>query len=438
MADFTNSVSIWLPGVIAMMVLILLSGFFSASETALFFLSRDEIRNFGKGVGRQRMVAALMARPDRLLTAILFWNLLINLAYFSVGLVTMNKLSHGGFNRVAAALGIGNLVGIIAIGEVFPKSLAVAFRRTLAPMVSWPLAVMTAVLDPVIPVLGKTALSLRRAFWPHVRGESHLNPKDLEHAIDASAAISADLLDIEQQVLHNVLDLSEIRVEEVMRPRSHCLIVSANDSFATLNTSIQSVDYLLLQDPGEDHVSRAVALGAISAFDHRRFRQMSERVIFVPWCSTLAWTLSELQRQYCGVAVVVHEMGEMVGVVSYEDILETMLTESPSRTRRIMRREPLITIGPNRFHADGLVTLRYLASQLRVDFDMDVDGQYTINGLIHDELERFAEVGDSIVWKTWKLTVIETAARGRVRVLIEQLPAGLSMGDAATEPEKQS
>ena len=438
MSELAESVSIWLPGVVAMLALILLSAFFSASETAFFFLSRDEIRSFGKGTGRERMVAALMAQPDRLLTAILFWNLLINLAYFSVGLVTMHKLSHGGHNRVAAALGILNLVGIIAVGEVLPKSVAVAFRQKLSPLVSWPLAATAALLDPIIPVLGQVALSLRRAFWPNVKHESHLNPKDLEHAIDASAAIGNDMSDIEQQVLHNVLDLSEIRVEEVMRPRSHCLIVGPDDSFETLVPSIQNVDYLLIQDPNDDHVSRAVALGGISSVENRRFRQFAESVIYVPWCASLSYALSELQRHYCGVAVVVHELGEMVGVVTYEDILETMLTESPSRTRRIMRREPMITIGPNRFHADGLVTLRYLASQLRADFDPDEDGQFTINGLIHDELERFGVVGDVVIWKNWKLTVIETAARGKVRVLIEQIPSGQKTVIEPSDAEERS
>lgn len=404
-----------------MLALVLMSGFCSASETALFFLSRDEIRDFSKGTGRQRMAASLMSHPDRVLTAILFWNLLVNLAYFSLGLVVMHKLSHGGFTRVAAVLGVLNLVGVIALGEVLPKTVAVAFRKELAPVISWPLAILVAALDPIIPTFGHVARTLRRAFWPDVRQEPQLHPEDLEHAVDTSAAIHADMLDIEQQVLHNVLDLSEIRVEEVMRPRNHCLVVRPDDSFESLKRPIQEVDYLLIQEAGEDHVSRVVALSGISTETHRRFRQLSESVIYVPWCASLAYTLSELQRQYCGVAVIVHELGEMLGVVTYEDILETMLTESPSRTRRILLREPLIAIGPNRYHADGLVTLRYLAGWLRIEFDPDEDSQYTINGLFHDQLERLAVLGDVVIWKNWRLTVIDVAVRGRVRVLVEQV-----------------
>jgi putative hemolysin len=312
---------------------------------------------------------------------------------------------------------------VIVFGEVLPKSAAVAFRRSVAPIISWPLAFAVAFLDPVIPHLGELAQSLRRAFWPHVSHEPHLSPTDLEQAIDASAAHGSDMLDIEQQVLHNVLDLSEIRVEEVMRPRSHCLIVRPDETFETLTRSTKDIDYLLIQEPGDDHVSRAVPLGGISADTGRTFRQLAESVIYVPWCASLAYVLSELQRQYCGVAVIVHELGEMTGVVTYEDILETMLTESPSRTRRILRREPIIAIGPGRFHADGLVTIRYLAAQLRAEFDPDEDAQYTINGMFHDQLDRLAVIGDVVIWKNWRLTVIDSTARGRMRVLIESAAA---------------
>ena len=101
MSEFADSFHIWLPGTLLMLALMLFSAFFSASETAFFFLSREQIRRFSSGNSRQRMVSALMADPDRLLTAVLFWNLVINLAYFSVGIVVMHKLNDGGYTLVA-------------------------------------------------------------------------------------------------------------------------------------------------------------------------------------------------------------------------------------------------------------------------------------------------------------------------------------------------
>ena len=164
MTELSNSAALWLPGAGTMSVLILCSAFFSSSETAFFFLSRDQVRRFSSGNSRQRLVAALMENPDRLLTGILFWNLLINLAYFSVGLVVMGRLTDRGFAGVAAVAGVLNLMSMIMVGEVIPKSVAVAWSSHIAELASWPVAAALKTLDPLIPVLGRSASILRRTF----------------------------------------------------------------------------------------------------------------------------------------------------------------------------------------------------------------------------------------------------------------------------------
>ena len=432
MSEFTESAHIWLHGVTLMLVMMLCSAFFSASETAFFFLSRDEIRRFRSGNGRQKLVATLIADPDRLLTAVLFWNLLINLAYFSVGVVVMQKLTTGGFRFVAASVGVLNLVGIIVLGEVLPKSTSAVFRIAISSLVSWPLAMSVAVLDPVIPLLGRVAQILRRAFWPHIQHEPHLEPEDIEKAIDASAVFTTELLEAEQRVLHNILDLNELAVELCMRPRNFSLAVKSTDTLASLTaTRIAHADYLMVKDPESDIYSGAVPLGRIFGKSHKPFSELAEPVIYVPWCSTLAYVLAELRNRYRSVAVVVHEHGEMVGTVTYEDLLEFVLSDSPSRTRRILRREPLIQIGENRFHAEGLVTLRYLCRHLRIPFENDDDALTTLAGLFHDELGAIPEIGDKLEWGGWSFTAIEVSPRGQLRALIE--PIGYAVRDEGSE-----
>lgn len=431
MSQFAESLEIWLPGLALMLVLILCSGFFSSSETAFFFLSREQILRFSQGNRRQRMIAALMADPDRLLTAVLFWNLLINLAYFSVGIVVMQRLHDSGFPLVAAVLAVVNLVGMIVLGEVLPKSCAVVFRQRVAVQASWPLAAAVALLDPLIPLLGRIARMLRRTFWPHVSHERHLEAEDLEKAIDASAAFTTELLEVEQQVLHNILDLNEVAVEEVMRPRNLSVTVSPDATPAEMKiASLATTDYLVLSEPDTEMCRRVVPLSRITHRMSVTFAELSEPVIYVPWCASLAFVLSELRNRYRSVAVVVHERGEMVGTVTYEDLLETVLSESPSRTRRVLRREPLIQIGENRFHAEGLATLRYLSRHLRIAYEPD-DETNTLTGLFHDELERIPAVGDTITWEDWVLTAIEVTPRGRVRALIE--PKGLPTSSSEEE-----
>jgi len=431
MSELAESVHIWLPGVLLMLALVACSAFFSASETAFFFLSREQVRRFSAGNIRERMVANLMADPDRLLTAVLFWNLLINLGYFTVGIVIINKLTAGGFGVTAVVVGVLNLVGMIVLGEVTPKSTAVVFRKQIAPLASWPLAAAVRVLDPVIPILRQIARILRRSFWPHVIHEAHLQPEDLEKAIDASAAMTSELLEIEQQVLHNILDMNEVVVEEIMRPRNLSVAVAPTETLESLSaSSISHVDYLMVREEGAEIFTGAVALSRMTGRTTATIAELAEPIIYVPWCATLAYVLTELRNRYSSVAIVVHEHGEMVGTVTYEDLLGTVFSDSPSRTRRVLRREPLIEIGENRYHGEGLMTLRYLYRHLRISFDADEESLNTLAGLFQDELERMPQVGDRISWHGWRFTAIAVTPRGQLRALIE--PEELTV----TEQEK--
>jgi len=397
-----------LPWLLAMAVLILFSALFSGSEAALFSLDHRSRRSLPRaGIGG-RIAAGLLENPERLLSAILFWNLLINLAYFTVGVVVMQKLNARDYATVAAVIGLLNLLGMIVLGEVLPKSTAVVFKQKISVVASWPLAAAVAVLDPIIPFLGRLARLLRRSLWPHVQPEPPLQAEDLERAIDASVATTTELLEIEQQVLHNILDLNEVNVEEVMRPRNLVTLVDPTDTLETATiVNLRNTDYLLIRNDGEDICRQAVALSRITGETSRTFGDLAEPVIYVPWCASLAYVLSEMRNQYRSVAVVVHEHGEMVGVVSYEDLLETTFSDSPSRTRRVLGREPVIEIDSNRFHAEGLVTLRYLYRHLRIPYDADEDNQTTLAGLFHDSLERLPQVGDRITEEGWNFTAIE-------------------------------
>jgi len=425
MNSLFESASIWLPWCGSMAVLIVCSGFFSSSETAFFFLSRDQIALYAAGNGRQRLVAGLMQNSDRLLTGVLFWNLVINLAYFAVGLGLVGRLTAAGYPTIAAAAGILNLLAMIVFGEVIPKSLSVVRAQSIAQLAAWPLATAVAVLDPVIPVLGRLARILRRTFWPHIKRETQLSPADLERALDLSAALGRDMLLEEQHVLHNILDLNEQQAEEIMRPRQHCVTVSPDQTVDSLQlTNVDAADYLIVQDRDGHGIRGVVPLDQLYEMTGQTFENVAQPVVFVPWCASLAQVLTQLEGDYRAVAVVVHEHGEMVGILPWDDIVASVLSESPSRTRRMLRREPLIEIDINRYHAEGLVTLRYLARRLRILLTPHDESLFTLAGLFQDRLERIPEQGDKLEWHGWMLTAIEVTERGLVRVLAEPQAIG--------------
>ncbi len=426
-----EALTLILPGVMVLLGLTLASGFFSGSETALFYLSRDELRLLQVGKPRERVVAQLLRDPDRLLTAVLFWNLLINLTYFAISVVLARQLASEGHATLAGVMSVASLASIIAFGEVVPKSLAVVFHRRIAVLVSWPLAIAVRLLDPILPWLGLTTRVIRRTVWPHIRPEPYLHADDLEKAVETSN-LSAETIRHEQQILHRILDLSEITAEEVMRPRGTYTTHISPVSLGDLKGSILSTDYLLLRD-GENSDSDADAIGGVVPLSslwvatEDDLAQYAEPILHVPWCASLADLLQMLRNRLCDVAVVVNEYGETIGVVTYEDVIDTVLVPHPSRAKRILRREVVLEVAEGRYHVDGLTTLRYLAQRLGFEFEPTDDGLLTVAGMFHEEFERMPQVGDECAWNGYSLRVIEASERGRLRVVVDQREGNISI-----------
>ena len=113
MSDFLHSTDRWLPGLVAMLVLMGVSVFLSASETALFFFSHEEIRGFRMGRARERAAAALLSDPDRVLTGILFWNFVVNLLYFAVSIVVSQRLLSAHLHTAAGDFRLCRLLALL-------------------------------------------------------------------------------------------------------------------------------------------------------------------------------------------------------------------------------------------------------------------------------------------------------------------------------------
>jgi CBS domain containing-hemolysin-like protein len=419
MSELIPPAHLWFPGMVAMSCLILASGFFSASETALFYLSHDELRSLRMGKPRERAVATLLSDPDRLLTGVLFWNLVINLVYFATSIVIAHNLVEHGHPAAAGFYGVASLFGIILLGEVLPKSAAVVFRRGLASLVSWPLALAVRILDPITPVLGNLTRLARRTFWPHIEREPYLDADDLERAVEASE-LSDEVIRQERQVLHNILDLSEITVEEVMRPRGTYTMLPKPVHLAHLMGEVPPSDYLVIQDAGTEDIESAVPLTESPTIPDQHLEAAAEEVVHVPWCADVAYTLQLMRERFSSLASVVNEYGETVGIVTYEDIIDTMLMPQPSRAKRLLRREPVLEVAPGRYHVEGITTLRYLCKRLDIEFEPAGDGLVTVAGMLYEELEHIPLVDDECSWRGYAIKVIDVSKRGRLRVMISK------------------
>lgn len=401
------------PWLLAMLLLLCGSAFFSASEAALFYLSRRDRRAFANGSTAQQIAAALLEQPDRLLTTVLFWNLMVNISYFTLSSVVALRLQRDDRLVEATWLTIGSLFTLILFGEMLPKSLAVIQSRFLAPLVAVPLAVAVRVLSPVIPMLRLVTLLSRRLVLPRFQPEPYLALSDLERAVTMSTT-DASLLRHEEAVLQNILSLSDLRVDELMTPRTQIRTFRPPVSLSALEGHVPVGGYLLISEPDSDEVAAAVPLTRLYYLPDDHLERYAEEVVYVPWSATVAAAMEEMLRRDRRVTVVVNEHGETIGILTYDDILDTIFAENASRSLRLLNRSPIEEVEPGVYHVLGITSLRRLYKYFNLP--RPESSAITVAGLVQEQTQRLPAVGDECHWNGFHLKVIEILQRGQIVV----------------------
>jgi CBS domain containing-hemolysin-like protein len=406
------------PWLVAMAVLIFGSAFFSSSEAALFSLNRRERRRLASGNRPQRMAAALLADPDRVLTAVLFWNLVTNITYFAIASIISIGLETGGHAPQAGVFAVGSLMMIIIFSEMLPKSLAVLQPRLAATLVGVPLSAAVRVLDPVLPVLRLINLVSQRVLWPSFKPEPYLRVGDLERAVKLSTSDAA-LVEQEQRVLQSIVSFSEIRADELMRPRTRFLTFRPPVSLSHLQGRMPPSGYLLVTEPESEEVAAAIALRQLSNLPIERLEEFAEAVVYVPWCTTVAEALEAMQRGKRQVAAVINEFGETIGILTFDDILDTIFSPASSRSERLLKRAPIRQVGRGVWHVTGMTTVWRLVRHFHVD--RPAGKSVTVAGIVQEKLERLPDPGDQCQWGPFHFKVIDVPERGQLMVELTRI-----------------
>ena len=158
-----------IPALVTMAILIGCSGFFSASEAALFCLRWSDRRVLAAGNQAQQIAERLLHDPDRLLSAVLFWNLVVNILYFTIASMVGLRLDRDPnvSQSTVAGFALGSLLMLIFFSEMLPKSVAVLRARWLAGIIGVPLAAAVRLVDPIMPLLRSVTDCHVELFGPH-------------------------------------------------------------------------------------------------------------------------------------------------------------------------------------------------------------------------------------------------------------------------------
>ena len=404
-----------------MLVTLLLSMFFSLSEAAFFSLSSTDRKKMKEGNAVQRLAANLADKSEKILPAILFWNLLVNLTTFALSTVLSLQLQKNGHHAEAGIVVVFVLLVVIVFCEMLPKDIGVLLPRFFTILLAVPLSIAVGLIKPALPWMNWINLLIRRLFFPNFQPEPFLQVSDLERLVELSRK-DATLLRREQRVLQSIVHLSEVTAEELMRPRKMLKLYKPPVTLETLRQQPPPQNgFVFITEPNTDEIASAVSLARYAGTSDDgeiHWDVDTSPVTYVPWSMTLAGVLDALLKQNNDVAAVLNEYGETIGVITIQDLTYFIFALVPSRTRLLLNQSPIREIAKGRWLVGGITNLRRLKRFFALDSLPPCDA-LTVAGILQEELERIPEVGDVCLWGPFQMTVLEKSPDDGLKVEIQ-------------------
>jgi len=407
--------------IVAIAICLLLSFFFSGSETALTASSRARMTALeDNGDGRARLVNRLMAQRERLIGAVLLGNNLANIAASS--LATSILLFWFGDVGIAYST-VAMTVIIVVFSEVLPKTIAINHPDRVSLLVARPIAAFVALLGPVTLAMEAFVRWVLRLAGVRLGSIKNVlsGHEELRGAVDVlhreGSVVKAD-----RDMFGGVLDLRELHISDVMVHRTKMAAVNADDTAEEIMRGVLAAAYTrvpLWRGTPENIVGVLHVKDILRAFDEAEgnadkidIASITLPPWFVPDTTTLDDQLRAFLRRKTHFALVVDEYGEVMGLVTLEDILEEIVGDIAD--------EHDVALTGVRPQADGSVTvdggvpIRDLNRAM--DWDLPDEGATTIAGLVIHEARLIPEAGQIFTFHGFRFQVLRKN-RNRVTLL---------------------
>jgi putative hemolysin len=408
---------------IILFVLLLLSAFFSSSETAFLSIQRVRLAHMvSEHVPGAERVQRLLDRPRSLLSAILLGNNLVNTATAAVGTALAAELVAGGGAAVLLATGAVTVL-LVIFGEVVPKSVALSHSFAMSRLYSWPMLMWIRLTRPIAWGLDHLGHATARLAGGETDTDASLTPAELRTAIRVGAE-SGSLEETASSHLLGALTLQHRQVQEIMVPRVDIVAVPvetplrdaarilARSGFLRLPVYEGSPDEVL----GFLHVSDLNAI-QLDGIEGRTIREVMRPVRYESEHASIARVLELMQEHASYLVMLVDEFGSTSGLVTLEDILEEVVGDLRSESGFEEVDVPLPPEARN--VVEGNTLLVDLSNDLGVDFT-EIDAN-TVAGLVLAKLKRFPEIGEAVEHEGFLFTVLAGDERRITSVAVERV-----------------
>jgi Mg2+/Co2+ transporter CorB len=398
-----------------LVIILICSAFFSASETSMMALNRLRLNHLvRKGNKSAKLTAKLLTHTDRLLGSMLFGNTLLNAAAASLtGIIVLRMFGRNDWYLLAGTVVIS--FALLVFSEIMPKVIAASHPERIALFASYLLSPLNKLFYPVVFIATTIVRGFLKLLHIKVQADQSRHKVSLEEVRMLVLEGEHYLPRKHQKMLLNLVDIERIAVNDVMIPRNQIEALDINASIEVLREQLATCHHTLLpmyEDELDNiigilHVRRALALLQRDKFTKQDLREVLQDAYFIPSDTTLLSQLQHFQERNLRVGLIVDEYGELLGLVTLENILEEIVgdftTQSPARTGKFMRQ-----IDGSMF-VEGGTLLRDLNRKMGMHFP--VDGAKTLNGLILEHLQDIPEAGTSIKISGYPIEIIQTQDR---------------------------
>ncbi len=391
-------------------VLILLSAYFSSSETGMMSINRYRLKHLeNEGHKGALRVQKLLQRPDRLIGLILIGNNLVNIAAASIATIVCLRLFGDVWGLAIANFGLTFVILIFA--EVTPKTLAALYPEKISFPSSVILLPLMVVLYPFVYLINGICNGLLAIFRikPVNDDGKSLSREELRTVVHEAGSMIPKK---HQDMLVGILDLEKVSAEDIMVPRSDIVAIDINDEWKAIQKQLvnaQHTKVLLYRDSIDDavgfvHVRDALRLLSKDQFTKASLLRAVREIYFTPESTPLHTLMYKFQAAKERIGLVVNEYGDIQGLVTLEDILEEIIGDFttsflPDHSKEAnLQQDGSVLI-------DGSANIRELNKEL--DWQFPTEGPKTLNGLILEYLEDIPEANISLRLAGYPIEVLE-------------------------------
>lgn len=399
--------------------LILVSGFFSGSETGLMSLNRYRLRHLADKKHKGAMRAfRLLEKPDKLIGLILLGNNFVNILASAIAtIIGIRLLGEAG---VLAATAILTVI-VLVFAEVTPKTLAAMHPEKFALPATLILEPLLRLLYPFVWFINLSSRLIFKVFGiRQTTSSDKLSSEELRIVVNEAATM---IPKGHQKMLLSILDLEKVTIDDIMVPRNEIVGIDLEDDWSDIIKQLAETQHtrLPVYDGDIDHIIGMIHIRQALRFFHMEdtkkddFRKIIREAYFVPTGTALNTQLLNFQHERRRNAMVVNEYGDIFGLVTLEDILEEIVgefTTDPSATRKDVQ-----TQEDGTYLINGSITVRELNKIL--DWKLPIEGPKTLNGLIIEYLEHIPDPGTSMMLDNYPIEIIQTTKNAVKTVLID-------------------